>query len=170
MNKREEIFDKLLKENRKSIYRICLAYLYDRSHADDLYQEILIQIWKSLDSFRGDAQLSTWIYRIAVNTAISYNTRQNKAKHDVLHEQLTLADDEHEHQLNQNERIKQLYHAISQLKEQDRLIISLVLEGLSYKEISEVTGLSVSNTGVRVNRAKEKLTRFFNTQTGNDGL
>ncbi len=129
-----------MQENSRSIYRICLAYLYDRSHADDLYQEIQLQIWKSLDNYRGDAKLSTWVYRVAVNTAISYNTKQKTVEHVALDDAITISDNDKSAVHQQEQDITNLYKAISQLKEQDRLVVSLLLEGLSYKEIADVTG------------------------------
>ena len=78
----EEEFNALIKANHASIYRICRAYLYDVSHANDLYQEILFQIWKSIQGFKGNSRVSTWVYRVAVNTAINYNLRYKKHAHE----------------------------------------------------------------------------------------
>ncbi|MGY0037220.1 RNA polymerase sigma factor [Pedobacter sp. NJ-S-72] len=77
-DQQEVMFNELVKAHHGSIYRICRAYLYDVSHADDLYQEILFQIWKSIQNFKGEAKVGTWIYRIAVNTAINFNLKKIK--------------------------------------------------------------------------------------------
>ncbi len=87
---KEQEFNELIKENHASIYRICRAYLYDVSHANDLYQEILFQVWKSLQNFKGQARVSTWIYRIAVNTAFSYNLKNKKHDHVSLPDSVQL--------------------------------------------------------------------------------
>lgn len=159
MQNKEAIFNELLKDNHASIYRICMAYLYDRSHADDLYQEILYNIWKSLDSYKGNAQLSTWIYRVAVNTAISYNIKQKKQQHAALPDTLNIAAEERNTQ--EEAQLKRLRRCIQQLEAQDRLIISLVLEDKSYKEIAEITGSNTNNVGVKINRIKARLLKLM---------
>lgn len=170
MNQREKIFSEVVHENKGGIYRICLAYLYDKSHADDLYQEILLQIWKSLDNFKGAAQISTWVYRIAVNTAITYNAHHKKKKHEPLPEIVNIAD-EHTGQAKEKEQqLASLTNAISKLEEQDRLLISLVLENISYKEIAEITGSNTNNIGVRINRIKARLLKIMNNKITEDGL
>jgi RNA polymerase sigma-70 factor (ECF subfamily) len=137
-----------------------MAYLYNKSYADDLYQEIMMQVWKSLDSYRGDAKLNTWVYRIAVNTAITYNVKQSRAGHTPLPETIDLpADDIH---ANEKEgQLAMLHKAISQLEENDRLIISLVLEDVSYREIAEITGNTENNIGVKVSRIKTRLMKLM---------
>lgn len=154
----QEFFNELVRKNHASIYRICRAYLYDVSYADDLYQEILYQIWKSIQSFKGKSKVSTWIYRIAVNTAIGFNS-QNK-RHDYLSipDAYQMPDIEYiPEKMEQEAQLEKLRFCISQLAAQDRIIISLLLEQKSYKEIAEITGASLTNTGVRINRIKERL-------------
>lgn len=170
MGNKEQIFGQLVKENRDAVYRICLAYLYDRSHADDLYQEILLQAWKSLDNFRGDASISTWLYRIAVNTAITYNRKQVKNKVEALPDHLQPAVSFYSESRAKEEQLNQLSLAISRLEEQDRLLISLVLEDMSYKQIAEITGTSVNNTGVRITRAKARLMKLMTDKNAADGF
>jgi len=169
LSQREQIFSDLVKDNHRSIYRICLAYLYDRSHADDLYQEILLQVWTSLDSYRGQSQLNTWVYRVAVNTAITYNALHKKSSHTPLPDTVHIADEEH-YNPTTDERLQMLYKAIAKLEEQDRLVISLVLEDLSYKQIAEITGSNVNNTGVRIARIKTRLMKLMDPKTVNDEL
>lgn len=170
MNDREKIFSELVKDNHSSIYRICLGYLYDRSHADDLYQEILLQIWRSLDSYKGNAQVSTWVYRIAVNTAITYNALHRKNRYDELPETVNIADEGLQHAQEKESRLGMLHKAISMLEEQDRLIISLVLEDLSYKEIAEITGSNTNATGVKINRIKTRIMKLMADKTADNGL
>lgn len=152
----------MVRDNRDSIYRICRAYVYDRLWADDLYQEILLQLWGSMDSYRGTAKLSTWVYRVAVNTAITYNTRQKKHAYQQLPDISGLPDD---HTPAEDEQLQALYRAINQLEPQDRLVISLVLEGLSYKEIAEITGATVTNTGARISRIKTRIMNLTNPES-----
>ena len=162
LNQQEASFNQLVRENHASIYRICRAYLYDPSLADDLYQEILFQIWKSLQNFKGQARVSTWIYRIAVNTAITFN-RKNKQNETVafpdsfqLPYEDTLA-----HKQEQEQQLDLLRLCISKLEPADRLIISLVLEEKSYKEIAEITGTNISHVGVKINRIKSRLLKLM---------
>lgn len=168
MNNRDKIFTDLVRENHASIYRICLAYLYDKSHAADLYQEILLQVWKSLGNYKGDAKVSTWIYRIAVNTAITYNQQFSKNRYEELPETINIADTSDAKE--KESQLSMLTQAISQLETQDRLIISLVLEDLSYKEIAEITGSNINNTGVRITRIKARLLKLMNDKTSGNGF
>lgn len=157
-HEQQDFFTGLIKANHASIYRICRAYLYDASYADDLYQEILYQIWKSIKSFKGDSKVSTWIYRIAVNTAIGFNLKNKRHQHESIAESLQMPYIESLPEKQEQEvQLNKLRYCISQLVAQDRLIISLLLEQKSYKEIAEITGASMSNTGVRINRIKERL-------------
>jgi len=164
LQNRDLIFTEIIQQNHGSIYRICKAYLYDRSHADDLYQEILLQIWKSMSNYKGNAQISTWIYRVAVNTAISYNAQHKKNRHEELPENTDIPE-EHGTGSEKEMQLILLNNAISQLEEHDRLIISLVLENLSYKEIAEITGSNINNTGVRIARIKARLLRIMENKT-----
>lgn len=157
---KEQKFKELLAENKAMIYRLCYGYLYNKEEIEDLFQEILINIWNSLDKFRNESKISTWIYRIAVNSALMYNKKEQKlksvfTKFEIEHSDKR-EDDTHEYQ-EKEDQIQKLRKAIAQLKKQDRLIISLVLEGMKYEEISEVMGLTMSNVGVRINRIKTNL-------------
>jgi len=165
-NQKEALFNELVKENRASIYRICRAYLYDPSLADDLYQEILFQAWKSIQNFKGESKVSTWIYRIAVNTAINYNIKNKRHQHLPLPEffQAEYVDTMGE-KMEQEAQLNKLRYCISQLETQDRLIISLVLEDKSYKEIAEITGSNINNVGVKINRIKTRLLKLMENKT-----
>jgi RNA polymerase sigma factor (sigma-70 family) len=164
------MFSDLVRQNQAAIYRICRAYLYDRSHAEDLYQEILLQIWNSLSNYKGTAQVSTWIYRIAVNTAITYNIRNKKTHLEPLPDSFNIAEDNPGHDHEKESQLSRLTWAISQLEEKDRLIISLVLEDLSYKEIAEITGSNTNNIGVRITRIKTRIMKLMTNQIDNNEL
>lgn len=160
--KEDQFFNDLVKDHHASIYRICRAYLYDASHADDLYQEILFQIWKSLKNFKGNSAVGTWIYRIAVNTAITFNLKNKRHQHEPLPELLQIPYEET--LINKQEvekQLDQLRYCISLLEPQDRLVISLVLEDKSYAAISEIIGTNINNVGVKINRIKTRLLKLM---------
>lgn len=162
LNDLEKQFDAVVEKHHASIYRICRAYCYDKSMTADLYQEVLVQLWKSLGGFREHAQLSTWIYRVTVNTAITFNTRSMKHQFVPLSgEEQLLSDNDLMEKLEQEARYDQLHTAIQQLEKHDRLLIALVLEGRSYKDIAEIIGSNANNIGVRVSRIKERLTKLI---------
>jgi RNA polymerase sigma factor (sigma-70 family) len=128
----------VVRENHASIYRI---YLYDASIADDLYQEILFQIWKSMKNFKGRARVSTWLYRIAVNTSIGFNMNNKAQQAKPLPDSLQLPYKESlANKAEEEELIDQLRFCIIELPEAEGLIISLVLEDKSCKEVAEITG------------------------------
>ncbi|PWJ40882.1 RNA polymerase sigma factor [Sediminitomix flava] len=158
--KKEELFQQIIKEHKDKLFRLVYAYLYDKSAAEDLMQEVWINVWESLSKYKGDAQLSTWLYRITVNTTISFN-RSSTRKKDLneTYKKEAFTDD---YDFEKDEQINMLMKAIHQLKEDERLVIGLVLEDLSYKEISEVLGISVNNIGVKINRIKNKLSKILN--------
>lgn len=168
MQNRDKIFSDIVRDNHGSIYRICLAYLYDKSEAQDLYQEILLQVWQSLASYKGEAKLSTWIYRIAVNTAITYNTRLKKDLTLTLPETINIADVHDDTAGAKEVQLSRLSYAISLLEEQDRLIVSLVLEDLSYKEIADITGYNTNNIGVKITRIKDRLLKLMTIKSATD--
>lgn len=159
------IFKQILAENKDRIYRICCAYEHDIDERDDLYQEIMINIWKNLEKFEGRSAISTWIYRIAVNTSLLHVKKSVKKKsiHTEIDEKtLSISDSgEREEKIKLGTQIEKLYQCINKLPELDRLIISMVLDDLSYKEIAEVTGMTVNNTGVKINRIKKELGKLM---------
>ncbi len=155
---RDATFKKLYDEYRDRIYRMCCNYVSGEEDRKDLYQETLHNIWKGLAGFRGDSALSTWIYRVTVNTSLNYLSKQKSQR------KKTEAYGEHQHSLirsgeaesNEND-FELLYGAIARLPLIDMIIMSLVLEEASSTEIAKATGLTESNVRVRAHRAKEKL-------------
>lgn len=168
---KDTLFKQVLEENKDRIYRICCAYERNTIDRDDLYQEIAINIWKNLDKFEGRSAISTWIYRIAVNTSLMHikkESRRNSSKTDLDENSLNIAEppnDDREEKIETGKKIEILNECINELGTLDRLIISMVLEDLSYKEIAEVTGLTVNNTGVRINRIKKELLKLMEERT-----
>lgn len=161
MKTKEEKFKALYQANNDKIYRLCLGFMGNSYDADDLLQDILIKIWDNLHSFKGESNISTWIYRIATNTAILYSKRRSRQekRHDVLAQNDEEIESTEVNSSEREEEINQLYKAISSLKEIDRIVIGLLLEESSYEEIAEITGLTTSNVGVRINRIKKTLNK-----------
>lgn len=160
---KEKQFQTLLEESKGSIYRICKSYLYDESQQEDLFQEIVLELWKSMDRFRHEAKWNTYIYRIALNTAIRYNLKHKRQKEispQVVKSEL-YATEHGSSQVEKEEQLAQMHRCIQQLDSADRLIISLVLEDLSYKEIAEILESNVNHVGVKINRIKKKLLKLM---------
>lgn len=159
MNPKEQQFLDLVEANKDRLMRICRIYGEDRQDQEDLFQEILVNAWQSLDGFAGRSQVHTWLYRVALNVALRHRSRNRKKSVPApswLHYRPSVAED-----LEKKEQIDRLYRAIGSLGETDRKLVLLHLDELSYREISEVTGLSESNVGVRLNRARKKLLQLL---------
>jgi len=158
----KDSFIKLIEKNQGIIFKVSKMYCDNDIDQEDLFQDILIQLWNAYPSFKGHSKFSTWMYRVALNTAIS---RIRKGK--VLdNEELTsdfkfdVSDGETENDLE--ERSKLLHRAISKLNKAEKAIIMLYMDDYSYEEISEIAGISVSNVGVKIVRIKKKLQMFLN--------
>lgn len=154
----ETEFLQLLSDNQGIIGKVCSIYCNQKEDYEDLFQEITYQAWRGFSSFRGESKFSTWLYRIALNTAIS-SFRKKRPQIDlvsVLPDTLIVYDKE------TNEKKQQLLRAIKQLSEGERAIIALYLEEMSYQEIAEVTGITENNVGVKINRIKNKLHQILN--------
>jgi RNA polymerase sigma-70 factor (ECF subfamily) len=145
----------ILNNHRGLIYKVCNLYCSDPEDRKDLFQETVFQVWKSLGNFRGESALSTWMYRIALNTAITHFRKDKRSINSVSINGIDIPD------INENdekeELLKQLFAAIEDLDKIDKSIVLLYLEEKSYEVISEITGLTKSNVGVRLNRIKTKL-------------
>ncbi|WP_425639582.1 RNA polymerase sigma factor [Algoriphagus yeomjeoni] len=163
MNKEEE-FVNLIHQNQGLIYKITSIYTRDRYEQDDLYQEIVYQTWKSFDNFKKAAKSSTWLYRVGMNTAITHMNRSKKQLQVVPLQDLKIQFSE-QGDSEKEDKIQQLYTQIRKLNLLDRGIIFLFLEGKSYDEIAEISGISVSNVGTRMSRIKAKLKSGITTQT-----
>ena len=147
-------FTKMVKEYRKTIYTVCYFFSKDTEEVNDLYQEILINLWKSFEKFRGESGLKTWIWRVSLNTC---NNLERKKKSSVqtipLSIDIDLYNDNDEH----SKQIQMLYDRINRLDVFDRAIILLWLENMSYQDIASVVGISLSNVTTRLFRIKEQL-------------
>lgn len=161
MNKKEEKFRNVIKDNEDRIMGICRYYSVNDDDQKDMYQEVLINVWKSLDSYRGDAQLSTWIYRVAVNTAMGFankEIRRQKIFLDQKDNSLHNFMDVDENELKEKEKLFQvLENQINQLSVIDKIIMTLVLESVNHKEIASVIGITEPNVRVKIHRIKGEL-------------
>ena len=158
----ETEFEKLIYDNQGLIIKVCNIYGNNRHDKDDLFQDITINLWKGLDSFKGDSKLSTWIYKVSLNTAISRFRRKkfNTVDIDQIHD---LKTDPPDHENEQEFQIKALYKAISKLKPVEKAIILLYLEEKSYDEIAGIIGISTKNVSVKLVRIKKKLEKILSS-------
>jgi RNA polymerase sigma factor (sigma-70 family) len=158
---RKKDFINIIKTNEGLIFKVAGLYTNSDEDRDDLVQEIVYQLWKSFDTFNEQSKLSTWMYRVALNTAIFQlnKTKQTISTIPIDKWDFTLADDLEK---VEEERIKQLYEQIHRLNLLEKGIVLLYLEGKSHEEIATITGLSLSNVGTRLSRIREKMKTEIN--------
>lgn len=147
-------FDQLYQEFSPRIHKLCLSYSGDRLFADDLHQETWIAVWNNLPKFRNESKIGTWIYRIAINTCL---IGLKKEKNKDQNSEIILSKLVYEETYDNSKEINRLYECISQLKEGERIIITLVLEEKPYEEIAEITGITENNLRVKIHRIKKEL-------------
>jgi RNA polymerase sigma-70 factor (ECF subfamily) len=160
----EQDFLQLVNQNQGIIRKVCHLYGRNDADKDDLYQEIIIQLWKSFGSFRGEAKFSTWMYRIALNTAISNLRKQARKVVLSFPEFIPLEQADSEEEKLKEEKLKEMYAAISRLTEVEKAIVMLYLEDKSYDEMEEILGISSGTLRVKMNRVKEKLRSLTKAQ------
>ncbi len=153
----KQLFLDLVLQNQGIIYKICKVYRHSHEDQEDLFQEIVYQLWKSFGQFQGRSKITTWMYRIGVNTAIA-DFRKPSIKQTTLEDSIqfeaTLESD--------SEKTEELYKAIRKLNESDRAVLSAYFEDLSYSEIGQVLGISENSVGIRLTRIKKKLKAILN--------
>lgn len=154
----EQAFVSLIKEYERVIYKVCYLYATPNAPLNDLYQEVVLNLWKAYPKFRGECKVSTWIYRIALNTCISFMRKEKNIPEIVS---LTPAEVDRSEEWDETQAmLRQLYRLINRLGQLEKSIILLYLEEKSYEEISEITGLTVTNVATKLNRIKEKLRKM----------
>ena len=166
MDTREQLFKVWLDRHKGLLFKVIRTYATTLDDQDDLFQEILLQIWQSIPHYRGDAKETTWIYRVALNTALLWmrNQKRTRRKHDRIlaetreQQRVAVATDELVHDA---QYVENLYQAIRQLPMIDSSLILLHLDGVSYEEMAEVLGLTKTHVGVRLNRAKKTLAEIM---------
>jgi len=154
----EKEFENLIHEKQRIIYKICKTYRDSREDQEDLFQEIVYQLWKSFPSFKGESKISSWMYRIALNTAIAIYRKQ-KLRVDYMDKMPEQIHSDVPQQVSENE--ERMFRALRTLNDTEKALISLFLEGFSYQEIAAITGITETNTGVRLNRIKNKLKQIL---------
>lgn len=152
---KEEKFIQLIKENEGIIYKITRIYSNNENDLKDLYQEVVYQLWKAYDNFRGESKISTWMYRIALNTALFHSKQAARNGHKVGLDKIVLKQENYDPILE--ERLAIMYQHIKALNDLEKGIILLFLEGKKHEEIAEITGISATNVGTRIGRIKQKL-------------
>ena len=160
----KSVFDSWLSLYKGVLFKVVRAYAFTRQDQEDLFQELATQVWLSIPGFKGNSAPSTWIYRVALNTAISWSRkelrhRDKKDSLDGAEAALELANS------GMEPRLEWLYEQIAQLGEIDRSMALLLLDGFSYQEIADALGMSESNVGVRIHRIKAHLTRESNKES-----
>ncbi|MFH6603856.1 RNA polymerase sigma factor [Maribacter algicola] len=153
---KESEFVRIIKEHQGVIFKITTFYTDNKVDQQDLYQDIVCQLWKSFDSFRREAKISTWMYRVAMNTALTKLKKNKKRGYSVSMDKI-IVEETGNHDAEFEERLKMLYEQIGQLNILEKGIMLLLLEGKKYEEIAEITGLTPSNVGTRISRIKGKL-------------
>lgn len=165
MNISEKEFCQIINTNSGRLHHLCRVYAEHKEDEKDIFQEIVIQVWESLSSFNEEAQLSTWIYRIGLNTAISF-TRKKKTRKKYYRaykkEQKSLEVNSAINPIEESsEKLDLIYDAIDQLNLSEKTIITMYLEDFSYKEIGYVTDLTENHVGVKLSRIKDKLSNLL---------
>ena len=157
----EKEFLELIADQKRTIYKVCYIYAKDQDDLNDLFQEVVLNLWKGFPKYRGESKVSTWVYRIAMNTCITFLRRSNSRPTtipmtaDVAGQ---FADDN-----GTAGQLKELYKLINQLGKLERALILLWLEERNYQEMADILGISKNNVAVKLNRIKEKLRKMSNS-------
>ena len=158
MDIKEREFEQMVKENKETIYTVCYMFSKDTDEVNDLFQEVLVNLWRNIDSFEHRSNVRTWIYRVALNTCISINRKKRIKVSVPLNMDINLFEDQDKDSL----QVGLLHKRISQLKPFDRAIVLLWLENLPYEEIAQIVGISTKNVSVRLFIIKEQLKKMSN--------
>jgi RNA polymerase sigma-70 factor (ECF subfamily) len=161
MNNLENDFARIVREQKSTIYTVCYMFSKDEDEVADLFQDILVNLWKGFRGFRGDSSIKTWVYRVSLNTCISADRKKKRRGETVpLSMDINLFDDSGEDM----KQIHMLQSRISRLGPFDRAIVLLWLENLSYDEIGAIVGITAKNVSVRLFRIKEQLRNMSDTK------
>lgn len=154
----ETAFAQMVREHKSTIYTVCFMFSKDSDEVNDLFQEVLINLWKGFESFEGKSKIDTWIWRVSFNTCITQERKKKRSSSIPLSMEIDLFNDKDE----DTRQVQMLYDRIHQLKPFDRAIILLWLENMSYEEIAAIVGITVKNVSVRLYRIKEELKNMSN--------
>lgn len=153
----QQVFEQLLKEHERLVYKICRIYGKTEDDRQDLFQDIVIQLWKSYPGFRAESKFSTWLYCIALNVAITQYRKQKNKIYTVDIEELNVVLPDQGYSTIKDEQSQEMYTAIEKLNDIEKAIVMLYLDDKSYDEMEEIMGISNGNLRVKMNRIKEKL-------------
>ena len=157
MEKNEQEFTRLVEKYKSTVYAVCYMFSDSRDELDDLFQEVLVKLWKGYGSFREESDIRTWIYRVSLNCCLNL---QKRKKREAGHMPLSIDIDPFEGTSDRALQIRRLYARINRLGLVDRALILLWLEGMSYAEIGEIIGISVKNVSFQLYRIKEELKKM----------
>ena len=160
-NDKEHQFELLVREHKRTIYTVCYMFSHNKTEVDDLFQEVLIRLWNGFDHYEGRSSARTWVYRVALNTAINQDKKERRRIETVP---LTVDIDPFEADNPKTQQVRKLHDLISQLELIDRSLVLLWLEGIPYDEIGAIIGITPNNVGVRLARIKEKLVQMSKKQ------
>ena len=158
----EHNFVELLEKHQNIVHKVCRLYTNNYDAHNDLFQEITIQLWKAYPKFRGDSKLSTWMYRIGLNTAITLYRKKKRTIETQDFSTVLHKIESTNYDSTQEEQLKLIYQAIQQLNDIDKALILLYLEDKNYAEIAETLGISEVNVRVKMNRIKSRLKNIIN--------
>lgn len=158
----EHSFVTQLEENQNIVHKICRLYTNDADAHNDLFQEITIQLWKAFPKFRGDSKFSTWMYRVALNTAITLYRKSKRRVQTQDFEGVSFKITAEAYDDTVEEQLKLMYSAVKNLNDIDKALVFLYLEDKNYREISDTLGISEVNARVKMNRIKDKLRKIIN--------
>ena len=158
MNVLEQQFAQTVKEHKSTIYTVCYMFSQDADEVNDLFQEVLVNLWKGFDKFEHRSDIRTWIYRVALNTCISLDRKKRRAATVRMSMDINLFEDRDE----DTRQVDMLHKRISKLQPFDRAIVLLWLENLPYEEIGKIVGISTKNVSVRLFRIREQLKNMSN--------
>jgi|TARA_R110000744_G_C18958847_1_gene516609 RNA polymerase sigma-70 factor (ECF subfamily) len=151
-----------LQDNQNIVHKVCTLYTNDRDSHNDLFQEITIQLWKAYPKFRGEAKFSTWMYRVALNTAITLYRKRKRRIDTADYESIIFKIKAEVYDETEELQLKLMYKAVKQLNDVDKALVFLYLEDKNYAEISETLGITEVNARVKMNRIKTKLRTILN--------
>lgn len=161
MEQQEKEFTELVAAHKSTIYSVCLMFSKDEDEVEDLFQDVLINLWRGYAAFRGESKPSTWIWRVSLNTCLNLDRKRKRR----AAAQLALENDYFDARDEDSRQIRQLHERISRLRPFDRAIVLLWLENMSYDEIAAIVGITPKNVSVRLYRIKEELKRMSNPET-----
>jgi len=160
----EQKFVQIIEENKKIIYKVCSFYCKSEADKEDLFQEIVIRLWKGFSSFEGKSKISTWIYRVSMNTAITINRFNERRPKFSPMENREFAIMKDIPDSDFNEEITSLFTCINELNDLEKAIIHLYLDEISYQDIAAIVGISTSNVATKISRIKIKLRNIIEKQ------